>query len=406
MDKKKKTFLFLSILLLITVLLMYFSFPYLKGIFKGNKNNSVQSHSLSHQEETNIPQGSSEAEEDVPMIEISPEKQQLIGIKTEIAGVKSLQKSIYTIGRIEYDERRLFTINTKFEGWIEKLYVDYTGKYIKIGDPLAEIYSPELYATQLEFINLIKWGEAINKGKGVDKTELDKMLAKDAESIINAAKDRLRLWDITEEQIKKIEETRQPIRNLIIYSPVNGYVIQRMALKGMRVMPGEKLFDIADLSNLWIIADIYEFDIPMIKVGQSAKISLSYFPGKVFSSTIDYVYPAISPDTRTAKVRFSLPNIEGHFKPQMFTNVEIKLDLGKRLVISEDAIIDTGIRQIVYVDIGNGYFEPRQVITGLRADGMVEVIKGLKEGEKVASSANFLIDSEAQLRGVKPLHIH
>lgn len=144
----------------------------------------------------------------------------------------------------------------------------------------------------------------------------------------------------------------------------------------------------------------------MIKVGQSAKISLSYFPGKVFSSTIDYVYPAISPDTRTAKVRFSLPNIEGHFKPQMFTNVEIKLDLGKRLVISEDAIIDTGIRQIVYVDIGNGYFEPRQVITGLRADGMVEVIKGLKEGEKVASSANFLIDSEAQLRGVKPLHIH
>lgn len=247
MDKKKKTFLFLSILLLITVLLMYFSFPYLKEIFKNNKNHSVLSHSLSHQEETNIPQGSSEAEEDVPMIEISPEKQQLIGIKTEIAGVKSLQKSIYTIGRIEYDERRLFTINTKFEGWIEKLYVDYTGKYIKIGDPLAEIYSPELYATQLEFINLIKWGEAINKGKGVDKTELDKMLAKDAESIINAAKDRLRLWDITEEQIKKVEETRQPIRNLIIYSPVNGYVIQRMALKGMRVMPGEKLFDIADL---------------------------------------------------------------------------------------------------------------------------------------------------------------
>ncbi|MDA8340223.1 MAG: efflux RND transporter periplasmic adaptor subunit, partial [Nitrospiraceae bacterium] len=313
--------------------------------------------------------------------------------------IKPLQKIIRTVGRIEYDERKLSTVNTKFEGWIEKLYVDYTGRYVKKGEPLAEIYSPELLATQQEFINLLKWAKQSTEDRR-QKTEIGTMLSRDAESIIEAAKQRLRLWDITDSQIKKIEETGKPIKTLTMYSPASGYVVQKAALQGMRVMPGEKLFDMADLSTVWIISDIYEYELSLIKVGQTATISLSYFPGKEFSSTIDYVYPTLSGETRTAKVRFAIPNPGGQLKPQMFTNVEVKINLGKRLAIPEDAVIDTGTRQIVYVDKGEGYFEPREVMLGLKADGMVEVLKGLKAGEKIASAANFLIDSEAKLRGI------
>jgi Cu(I)/Ag(I) efflux system membrane fusion protein len=179
-----------------------------------------------------------------------------------------------------------------------------------------------------------------------------------------------------------------------------------MALQGMRVMPGEKLFDIADLSSVWIISDIYEYELPLIRTGQRANISLSYFPGKKFSSTIDYVYPTLAGETRTAKVRFTIPNPGGQLKPQMFTNVEIQINIGRKLAIPEDAIIDTGTRQIVYVDRGEGYFEPREVMLGLRAEGLREVTMGLKAGEKVASSATFLIDSEAKLKNVVPLGRH
>jgi len=232
------------------------------------------------------------------------------------------------------------------------------------------------------------------------------MLLRDTEAIVEAARERLRFWDITDRQIKKIEETGKPVRTMTIYSPASGYVVQKMALQGMRVMPGEKLFDVADLSSVWIISDIYEYELPLVKAGQTAIISLSYFPGREISSVIDYVYPSLTGETRTAKARFTVPNPGGQMKPQMFTNVEIKVNLGKRLAVPEDAVIDTGIRQIVYVDKGDGYFEPREVTTGLKAGGMVEVIKGLKLKENVASAANFPIDSEAQLKGVAPVGGH
>ncbi|GAB4410957.1 MAG: efflux RND transporter periplasmic adaptor subunit [Thermodesulfovibrionales bacterium] len=342
-------------------------------------------------------QAKKEETEEAPTVEIPLEKQQLIGVKTVEVAVRPLQKIVRTVGRIEYDERRLATVNTKFEGWLEKLYVDYTGRYVKKGEPLADIYSPELFATQQEFINLLRW--AGQKDKDI-KDDLGVMLSRDAETIIEAAKQRLRLWDITDAQIKRIGETGKPIRTLTIYSPVNGYVVQKMALQGMRVMPGERLFDIADLSSVWVISDIYEYELPLIKVGETARIKLSYFPNREFSSKIDYVYPTLSGETRTAKVRFTIPNPGIQLKPQMFTNVEVMINLGKRLAIPEDAVIDTGTRQIVYVDKGDGYFEPREVALGVRADGMVEVIKGLKAKERVASAANFLIDSEAKLKGI------
>jgi len=344
---------------------------------------------------------SDEMTEENPQVDISSEQQRLIGVKTVKVSLKPIQKVIRTVGRIEADERKQATINMKVESWIEKLHVDYTGRYVKKGEPLVEIYSPELLATQQEFLSVLKWAKQPDDKKKDDTLSL--MLARDADAALDAARQRLRLWDISDAQIAQIEKTGKPVRTLTLYSPVSGYVTQKMAVRGMKVMPGEKLFDIADLSDIWIIADIYEYEMPFVKVGQTAQITLSYFPGKQLSSKIDYIYPTISADTRTAKIRLTLPNPGGQLKPQMFTNVEIRIDLGKKLTIPDSAVIDTGKGQVVYVDRGNGSFEPREIQTGLKADGTVEVLRGLKAGEKVATSANFLIDSEAQLKGVKPL---
>ncbi len=336
-------------------------------------------------------------QEEAPTVEITPEQQQLIGVKTVVAQVKPMQKIIRTVGMVQYDERRLATVNTKFEGWIEKLYVDYTGKYVRRGEPLAEVYSPELLATEQEFINLLKWEK---QSKSVKNDTVGEMLASDSKGIIEGARERLRLMDISDEQINKIAQTGKPMRTLTIYSPVSGYVVQKTAFQGYRAMPGEKLFDIADLSRIWILSDIFEYELPLIKTGDRALISLSYYPGKEFSSTIDYVYPTIASDTRSAKVRFIVPNPGNRLKPQMYTDVEVKINLGNKLVIPDDAVLDAGKRQVVYVDKGEGNFEPREVSIGMRADGMVEITSGLKAGERVASAANFLIDSEAKLKGI------
>jgi membrane fusion protein, copper/silver efflux system len=353
----------------------------------------------------------SEPVQETPKVELEPVQVQLIGVKTVKAAFNPMTKVIRTVGRVETDERTIATVNTKIEGWIERLYVDYTGRLVKKGEPMAEIYSPDLLAAQMEFINTLKWTGAFNKdvkpSADVSNPEpvsgLQGMLQKDAMAARDAAKQRLRLWDMSEEQIAQVEATGKPFRAITIYSPISGTVTQKMAVLGTKVMPGEKLFDLADLSSIWIMADIYEYELPFVKIGQEVKMTLSYMPGKVLTSKIDFIYPNIAEDTRTAKVRFSVSNPGEMLKPQMYTNIEITVNQGKRLIIPESAIIDTGTRQIVYVDLGNSAFEPREVKLGLRVNGLAEVMEGLKEGDSVASSANFLIDSEAQLRGVKPL---
>jgi len=345
--------------------------------------------------------------QDIPQVEISPEQQKLIGVKTVKASLRPLQKVIRTVGRIEADEGRQATVNTKVEGWIEKLYVETTGSHVQKGEPLAEIYSPELVATQQEFITALKWTKDLADPKAQKvqgaSPELSQMLAKDAEAILAASRQRLLLWDVSDQQIKSIEESGKTIRTLTLYSPVSGFITQKMAVAGMKVMPGEKLFDVADLSNLWVIADIYEAELALIKVGDKASITLAYLPGREISSQIDYIYPSITAETRTVKIRLKLLNHESKLKPQMFTNVEIKINLGKKLMIPESAVIDTGKSMVAYVDLGNGAFEPREIKAGLRTDGYIEVLRGLKLGEKVVSAANFLVDSEAQMKGIKPL---
>lgn len=349
--------------------------------------------------------------EETSTIEIPADQQQLIGVRTSEAKILPLHRTIRTIGRIENDERGLATINTKIEGWIERLHVNATGEFVKKGEPVIEIYSPEFYATQQEFLNVLKWVHARPEASGSTTAgarkfydsgsrDIASLLARDARTMAAAARQRLRLWDISDAQIAAIERSGVPVRTITIHSPVSGYVMAKPALEGMRVMPGEKLLDIADLSTVWVMADIFENDLPLVKTGQKAMISLNAFPGEKFESVIDYLYPALAGETRTMKARLVVANPDGRFKPQMFTDVEILVDLGKKLAVPEAAVLNTGTRQMVYLDQGDGVFEPREVTTGLRAEGLIEITAGLAPGDKVASEANFLIDSEARLKGV------
>jgi len=341
------------------------------------------------------------SEEETPTVEIPEAGQRFIGVKTTAAAEKIINKTIRTVGRVEYDERKIVTVNTKIEGWIENLRIDYTGRYVKKGETLAEIYSPELVAAQQEYLNILKWSRQGGASAGTeDSSDMSRMLAQDAEAMRKAARQRLRFFDITEPQIRKIEETGSPLRTLAVFSPVSGYVVQKSALQGMKVQPGEKLFDLVDTSTVWVVSDIYEYELASVRTGQKAEITVASLPGRVFVSVIEYVAPILAGETRTDKVRFTLENKGGELKPQMFANVEIKIPLGSRLVVPDAALINTGVRQLVYVDKGDGYFEPREVTVGAKAEGMTEIIRGLQVGEKVASAATFLIDSEARLKGV------
>ncbi len=372
---------------------------------------TAQSSSVPAKEES--AQGGLSPDQTAGLVEIPLEKQRLIGVKSVPAAMQTLQKVIRTVGRIEYDERKLATVNLKLESWVEKLHADYNGKYVKKGEPLAEVYSPELHTTQEHYISIVNWTTQqlyrYFKERSVEfpftdrYSTIGKMTAWETDILKAKARDRLKFWGMTEEQVKQIEEKKEPIRAFVVRSPISGFVVQKQVVEGSRVMPGDKLFDVADLSTVWVIADVYEYELPLIKVGEKAKVRLSYAGEKEYDARVDYIYPVVSGQTRTAKVRFVLPNPGVRIKPQMFTSVDLVIELGSRLAIPQDAIIDTGTKQVVYVDRGNGYFEPRAISTGVRTSDRAEVLKGLKAGEKVASAATFLIDSEAKLKNVVPL---
>ena len=324
-------------------------------------------------------------------VQISPERQQLIGVKIGTVEIKPLEKVIRTVGRVDYDEKRLTTISPKIGGWIEDLFVDFTGRFVQQGEPLFTLYSPELVSTQEEYLL------ALRAKKELVKSPFSE-IASSGNSLAESARRRLKLWDITDDQIKALEESGQPKKTVTLYSPFSGIVLEKVAYKGMNVMPGMALFKLADLSIVWLYADIYEYELPFIRLGQQASIQLSYLQGENFTGKAIYIYPSLNPETRTAKVRFEIPNPHGKLKPEMYANVEIKVHLGSKLAVPEGAIIDTGIRQLAIIDKGSGYFEPREVKVGAKVDNYYEVIKGLKAGERVVTSANFLIDSESKLK--------
>jgi Cu(I)/Ag(I) efflux system membrane fusion protein len=324
-------------------------------------------------------------------VQISPERQQLIGVKIGTVEIKPLEKVIRTVGRVDYDEKRLTTISPKIGGWIEDLFVDFTGRFVQQGEPLLTLYSPELVSTQEEYLLALRAKKELVKSPFPE-------VAGSGSSLAESARRRLKLWDINDDQIKALEESGQPRKTLTLYSPFSGIVLEKVAYKGMNVMPGMALFKLADLSIVWLYADIYEYELPFIRLGQQASIQLSYLQGESFTGKAIYIYPSLNPETRTAKVRFEIPNPHGKLKPEMYAKVEIKVHLGQKLTVPEGAIIDTGIRQLAIIDKGSGYFEPREVKVGAKVDNYYEVIRGLKAGERVVTSANFLIDSESNLK--------
>jgi len=324
-------------------------------------------------------------------VQISPERQQLIGVRIGTVEKRLLQKVIRTNGRVEFDEKRLATISPKIGGWIEELYVDFTGAPVKKGAPLLTLYSPELVSTQEEYLSALRARRELSASPYPE-------VAASGNALVESARRRLRLWDISEEQIRVLEQTGQVRKSLTLYSPYGGIVLEKMAFRGMRVEPGMALYKLADLSVVWLIADIYEYELPLIRLGQQATIHLSYLQGEAFTGKAVFIYPYLDAQTRTAKVRFEFANPHGKLKPEMYAGVEITIRLGDKVTVPEGAIIDTGIRKVAIVDKGSGYFEPRDVKLGTKAGDYYEVLDGLTVGERVVTSANFLIDSESKLK--------
>lgn len=331
---------------------------------------------------SNLPEGA---------FQISSEKQQLIGVTYGEVSYGQMSKTLRAVARLAYDETRIVRIHPKIEGWIEEVYVDFTGKQVQKGQPLISIYSPDLVSTQQEYLLAIRGRRELSESPF-------KEAAVGAESLYESAKRRLELWDISDQQIKDLEKRGSPIMALTLYAPTNGFVLARNAYAKQRVTPESELYQIADLSTVWAIADIYEYEAPEIQVGQSATMTLSYYPGKPFRGQVSYIYPQVDAATRTLKVRIEFPNPDFKLKPDMFANVELKIDYGKRLVVPQEAVLDSGSEQLVFVALEGGYFEPRKIQVGAKVDNNFIVLAGLKAGERIATSANFLIDSESKLK--------
>lgn len=324
-------------------------------------------------------------------IRISTEKVQKLGVRVEAVTTRSLDKVIRAAARIEPDERRTYTIAPKFEGYVERLHVNVTGQAVGKGQPLFEVYSPELVSAQREYAIANQGVDAL---KGASE-ETQRGMRELADSSLM----RLRNWDISEEQIKALSQSGSARRTLTFRSPVAGIVTEKKAVQGMRFMPGEMLYQITNLASVWVIADVFEQDIGLVKAGAQAKVRVDAYPDKVFSGAVTYVYPTLKTETRTIPVRVELPNAGGQLKPGMYAQVELpSAARGTVLTVPSSAVIDSGTRQIVLVQLGEGRFEPREIQVGARSEDRVEVVQGVKDGEMVVVAANFLIDAESNLK--------
>ena len=324
-------------------------------------------------------------------IKISTEKIQKLGVKTEAAQMRVLDKIVRAAGRIEPDERRTYAISPKFEGYVERLHVNVTGQAIGKGQPLFEVYSPELVSAQREYAIAAEGVESL-KNAG---SEAQSGMKQPAESSLL----RLKNWDISEAQIKALAQSGEAKRTLTFRSPVAGIVTEKKALQGMRFMPGEALYQVTDLSAVWVVADVFEQDIGLVRLGATAKVRINAYPDKLFEGKISYVYPTLNAATRTVPVRVELANPGLLLKPSMFAQVELPVSAkGKVVTVPISAVIDSGTRQIVLIQKGEGRFEPRDVKLGSRSDAFIEILEGVQDGEPVVIAANFLIDAESNLK--------
>jgi Cu(I)/Ag(I) efflux system membrane fusion protein len=324
-------------------------------------------------------------------IKFSTEKVQKLGVKTEAASMRAIDRIVRAAGRIEPDERRIYTIAPKFEGYVERLHVNATGQAVGKGQPLFEVYSPELVSVQREYAIAAQGVQAL-KAAGAEAQADMKQLAE-------ASLLRLKNWDISEEQVKALAKSGEAKRTMTFRSPVSGIVTEKKALQGMRFMPGDTLYQISDLSSVWVIADVFEQDIGLVKSGARAKVTIDAYQDKVFEGKVAYAYPTLKAETRTMQVRIELPNPGLLLKPGMFAQVELAAPVRRDAVtVPVSAVIDSGTRRIVLVQLKEGRFDPREVKLGARSDDYVEVLEGVKDGELVVVAANFLIDAESNLK--------
>ena len=336
-------------------------------------------------------QPSPSSEPNLVPVTLTPQRMQSIGVKTGVVEYKQVHDEIRTTGNIEADEERLAEVQVRFSGWIQKVYVDATFQKVSKGQPLLSIYSPELVATENEYLLARQNREFLAKSTvpGV---------ASGADNLLASAVERLKQWGIPEREIEELEQSGKVKRELEVDSPVSGFITERTALPNMYVQPGTKLYSVADLSALWVYAQVFQNDLGRIKVGDAASITVDSYAGRTFPGRVSFVWPQIDQTTRTAKVRVELPNPEMKLSLGMFVNVKLNVALGRQLVIPATGVFESGTRQIAFVDHGGGYFEPREIELGSRAGDDFVATKGLKAGEHIVTSANFLIDSESQLQ--------
>lgn len=315
-------------------------------------------------------------------ITINAHRRQLIGVTTDVAEVRPLTRTLRAVGQVVVDERRLTDVSLKYEAWVGELHADFVGAHVERGDVLFTAYSPDLYAAQQEYLQTYK-----------------RDMAPD---LLAAARQRLKFWDVGDDFIRELESSGKAVKYVPVRAPQSGTVVMKGIVEGTSQPAGKTLMRIADLSRVWVEADVYESDLPLIEVGVPVEVALPYVPNKTFEGRIDYIYPYLAGESRTGTVRVSLPNPEGILKPDMFADVKLKVQLPESLVVPESAVIIAGETRVVFEDLGQGRLAPRIVETGRRAGGWVEIVAGLEPGDEVVTSGNFLIASESRLKaGIK-----
>src|SRR2546427_3284190 len=323
-------------------------------------------------------------------IAIPAATRQLIGVRTAPVSYAPLAQEIRAVGTVEYDERKLTKVNLRVSGWIEQVFINAIGQSVRAGQPMLTLYSPDLLATQDEYLLALK-AQAQLEGSPLAEAR------QDAAALVASARERLRLWNLNDEQVEAVERRGKAERVLTVYAPSSGIVLKRQALPGNYVEPGTTLYELADLSTVWIHGDIYESEITSVRLNQPAGVTFEAYPGETFRGKVAYIYPYLNEATRTVRVRMELPNPHLKLKPGMYGNVMLHVDAGRRLVVPKEAVLDSGLRELVFLELAQGVYQPYPVKLGRRSQEYVEVLEGIKEGDSVVTSANFLLDAESKL---------
>ena len=338
-------------------------------------------------------------------VHLTIQKRQLIGVTSQPAVRGPLTRTIRTIGRVTYDETRLHHVHTKVGGYVERLFANATGELVHRGQPLLTIYSPELLASTQEYLLALRARDRL-------MTAASATVRENGEGLVESARRRLLLFDLTAAQIDAVEKTGEAPRTVTLSSPVTGHIVMRNVLEGQKIESGMTLLDIANLDRVWMMADVYEYELPFVRMGQKATMTLSYVPDRTFEGRVSLISPVVSEATRTVKVRVELDNPGLLLKPEMFADVQLFSDLGTGIVVPAESVISTGERDVIFVDAGDGRYDPREVRLGVRLDDTVQIVEGVLEGERVVTSGNFLLDSESKLKAAigaaaeRPGHAH